>query len=202
MSSPPSFLLLLSVSRSFCWLNLPGFSPSLPFLPAVYLSSPLFPLQVRRTIAAVWAASVSRIWCVRRNVAVKAPWSTAPISNWPVYLRTSPSTPQTCKSARPVHTHTLLLYATRDETSYGSPCVRLLEPETVNHHTSFNTPQSCREVFHFLGHRNTPTHEHVGMHTYKYIHRCTYAMHAHTSAFLPPSLRLTQSSVVNVTFHF
>lgn len=173
----------LFLSVSVCWLNLPAFSAFPPFsscsltflsvLPpcfSAHLLSPslsrspslplFFPLQVRRTIAVVWVESVSRTWCVRRNVAAKAPWSTAPISSWPVYLRTSPNTPQTCKSAVvfPTSHSYAVLYAARDETSDRGPCVRLLKPETVNHHMSFNVPQTCQEVS--LAHtNNTYTNE-------------------------------------------
>lgn len=137
----------LFLSVSVCWLNSPAFSASPPFSscsltfrpPSLFFSAHLlslspslslrllslplfFLLQVRRTIAAVWAESVSRTWCVRRNVAAKAPWSTAPISSWPVYPRTSPSTPQTCKSAGV----SCFAFIRRTETSDRRPCVRLL----------------------------------------------------------------------------
>ena len=138
----------LSLSVSVCWLNSPAFSAFPPFsscsltfrpssLPVFLCSlalslsvslspSPSLPLffllQVRRTIAVVWAESVSRTWCVRRNVAAKAPWSTAPISSWPVYPRTSPNTPQTCKSAGV----SCFTFIRRAETSDRRPCVRLL----------------------------------------------------------------------------
>lgn len=82
---PPSF-------HSFCYVASTPLTTLLPALP------PPFPLQARKTTAAAWTASASRIWCVRRNAAAKAPWLTALTSNWPAYLRTSPNTPQTCKS--------------------------------------------------------------------------------------------------------
>lgn len=68
--------------------------------------------QVKRTIVVVWMESASRTWFVQRNVAVKAQWSTAPISSWPVFRHTSLNTPQTCESAASyscllTHTHTL-----------------------------------------------------------------------------------------------
>lgn len=67
--------------------------------------------QVKRTIVVVWMESASRTWFVQRNVAVKAQWSTAPISSWPVFRHTSLNTPQTCESAASyscllTHTHT------------------------------------------------------------------------------------------------
>ena len=203
-----SGLVFLSLPSIFFFFPFRLLSPPsvdfiyLPFFPSSFLStcclsfflvfpSPPFPLQVRRTIVAVWAGSVSRIWCVRRNVAVKAPWSTAPTSNWPAYLRTSPNTPRTCKSAGVLLLHTqtcCVLCATHDEMSDWKPCVRLLWPETVNHHTSFNMPQTFQEIFHFFRHMET----------------CTYAMHTHTSTSLSLSLslRLHLSSIVNVSFHF